>query len=84
MRIFRKTRGYSIATDNEGNFKVQHFAHQHSVNKSTVHIRLVSDVILVNFFSKENSEEIIKALKNELGENFNIRVEDNFIYVTKK
>lgn len=84
MKLLKKARLYSIVTDEEANFKVQHFADQYCVKNAMVRVQSDGEIILVDFYSKEDEEYIVEKLREELESEFNVKVGEHFIYVTKK
>ena len=84
MKRLHKTHVYSIIVDEEANFKVQHFADEHCVNNSKIYVQSDGEIIMIDFYSKETLEEILEGLRNELGSNFDVKLGELYIYVTKK
>ena len=84
MKLFNKAKLYSIVTDEKGNFKVQRFADEHCVKNSKIYVQSDGEVILIDFYSKQQQEELVEELRKALESEFEIRVEGYFIYVTKK
>lgn len=84
MRLFNKTELYSIIAEEEANFKVQRFADEHCVKNSKLYVQSDGEVIMIDFYSNEKRDDLADGLKRELGSNFNVKVGEHFIYVTKK
>lgn len=84
MKLLVRAHVYSIIADEEANFKVQNFADEHRVSNSIIHVQSDGEVIMIDFYSKETRESLVEGLRKELESNFDIRVGENFIYVTKK
>lgn len=84
MKLLKKTRLYSIVTDKEANFKVQNFADEHSAKNSKVYVQSDGEIIMIDFYSKQQQENIVEELREALESEFVIRVGEQFIYVTKK
>ena len=84
MKLFKKTRLYSIITDKEANFKVQNFADEHSAKNSKVYVQSDGEIIMIDFYSKETEEYVVEELRKALESELDVRVGEHFIYVTKK
>lgn len=84
MKLFNKAQLYSIIAEEEANFKVQHFADEHCVKNSKIYVQSDGEVIMIDFYSKETRENLVAELRKELESNFNVKIAEHFIYVTKK
>ena len=84
MKLFKKTRLYSIVAGEKANLKAQKFADEHGAKNSKIYVQSDGRIVMIDFYSKYDQDYIVKELRRHMGSDFDVKVGDYFIYVDKK
>ena len=84
IKRVEKTGMLSIVADEVTRLEVWNFAEIHRMRNSEIHESFDGEVYLIDFYVSKPVEAITDYLKQKFEDKFNVKIKQNYIYVTEK
>lgn len=83
MKLFDKTRSYTIITDKENGNGVNTFAVIHRVMSTKIDAMTADGLFTVTFTTRLDRAELVKKLRIMFGNTHNVRIRNNMVLLTR-